>query len=178
MSETLKTILCCTDFSPESEHAVEHAARLARSTNATLILAHLVHVASGELLSHDPHGPTNLTLPEARERALKQLEDLRTRLVGDYANVELVAKFGAPAESAMTLRQGARRRHHRHRRQRSPHPQGADRDPARQRHPVAHSARAVSGAGGAASRQLSRRTVTSWWARDTSPPNRMMPQAT
>ena len=105
MSATLKVILCCTDFSPESEHAVEHAARLARSTNATLILAHLVHVASGELLSHDPHGPTNLTLSEAREHALKQLAELRARRVGDYANVELVAKFGAPAESAMALAQ-------------------------------------------------------------------------
>jgi nucleotide-binding universal stress UspA family protein len=99
----LKTILCCSDFSPEAEHAVEHAVRLARSTNAKLILAHLVHVASGELVSHDPHGPTNLTLSEARARALKQLEELRARKAGDYADVELVAKFGAPAESAMTL---------------------------------------------------------------------------
>ena len=103
MLATLKVILCCTDFSPESEHAVEHATRLARSTNATLILAHLVHVASGELLSHDPHGPTNLTLSQARELALKQLAELRARRVGDYANVELVAKFGSPAESAMAL---------------------------------------------------------------------------
>lgn len=103
MSETLKVILCCTDFSPEAEHAVRHAVRLARSTNAKLILAHLVHVASGELLSHDPHGPTNLTLTEGRERALRQLGELRQRLVGDYADVELVAKFGAPADSAMAL---------------------------------------------------------------------------
>ncbi len=103
MSETLKTILCCTDFSPESEHAVDHAVRLARSTNAKLILAHLVHVASGDVSSHDPHGPTNLTLTDARDRAMHLLEELRAKRLGDYANVELVAKFGAPAESAMTL---------------------------------------------------------------------------
>lgn len=103
MSATLKTILCCTDFSPEAERAVEHAVRLARSANAKLILAHLVHVASGELVSHDPHGPTNLTLSEARERALERLGDLRARQAADYPDVELVAKFGAPAESAMAL---------------------------------------------------------------------------
>lgn len=103
MSETLKVILCCTDFSPEAEHAARHAVRLARSANAKLILAHLVHVASGELLSHDAHGPTNLTLTEGRERALTQLQDLRHRLAGDYADVELVVKFGAPAESATAL---------------------------------------------------------------------------
>ena len=103
MSDALKAILFCTDFSPESEHAAEHALRLARSANARLIVAHLVHVASGELASHDPHGPTNLTLSEARDRALAQLEALRARCLGDYANVELVAKFGSPAETAMTL---------------------------------------------------------------------------
>ena len=103
MSATLKTILCCTDFSPEAEHAIDHAVRLARSANAKLILAHLVHVASGELVSHDPHGPTNLTLSQARDRALQQLEELRARKAGDLADVELIAKFGAPAESAMTI---------------------------------------------------------------------------
>jgi universal stress protein A len=103
MSEAIKTILCCTDFSPESDHAVDHALRLARSTNATLIVAHLVHVASGDVSSHDPHGPTNLTLTEARDRAFHQLEELRAKRLADYPNVELVAKFGAPAESAMTL---------------------------------------------------------------------------
>jgi nucleotide-binding universal stress UspA family protein len=103
LSAPLKVILCCTDFSPEAEHAVVHAVRLARATNATLILAHLVHVASGELLSHDPHGPTHLTLSEGRERALRQLADLRQRLAGDYGAVELEARFGAPAESAIAL---------------------------------------------------------------------------
>lgn len=99
----LKAILFCTDFSPEAEHAAEHALRLAKAANAKLIVAHLVHVASGELTSHDPHGPTNLTLSEARDRALAKLEELRARCFADYPNVEVVAKFGAPAESAMTL---------------------------------------------------------------------------
>ncbi|MBX3023967.1 universal stress protein [bacterium] len=103
MSDTLGVILCCTDFSPEAEHAAVHAVRLARATKATLVLAHLVHVASGELLSHDPHGPTHLTLSEGRERALEQLAALRQRLAGDYPDVELVARFGAPAESAIAL---------------------------------------------------------------------------
>ena len=103
MSDALKAILFCTDFSPEAEHAAEHALRLAKTADATLIVAHLVHVASGELVSHDPHGPTNLTLSEARDRALAKLEELRARLFGGYPKVELVAKFGAPAESAMTL---------------------------------------------------------------------------
>ena len=103
MSDTVKAILFCTDFSPAAEHAAEHALRLARSANAKLIVAHLVHVASGELISHDPHGPTNLTLSEARDRALKQLEELRARHFAGYPDVELVAKFGAPAESAMSL---------------------------------------------------------------------------
>jgi nucleotide-binding universal stress UspA family protein len=103
MSGTLKVILCCTDFSPEAENAVVHALRLARSANAQLILAHLVHVASGELLSHDPHGPTNLTLSQARDRAVQQLQELHRRLAPDYAAVEVLAKFGAPAESALAL---------------------------------------------------------------------------
>ncbi|MFN8643622.1 MAG: universal stress protein [Candidatus Binatia bacterium] len=49
MSDAMKTILFCTDFSPEADHAAAQALRLARSTNAKLIVAHLVHVASGEL---------------------------------------------------------------------------------------------------------------------------------
>ena len=103
MSDLLKTILCCTDFSPEGENAVVHAVRLARSANAKLILAHLVHIASGELLSHDPHGPTNLSPTEARQHALQELEKLRQRLAGALADVELFAKFGSPAESAIAL---------------------------------------------------------------------------
>ena len=103
MSDTLKVIMCCTDFSPEADHAVLHGARLAKAANAKLILAHLVHVASGELLSGDPHGPTNLTLSEARERALQKLEEERQRLVGAYPDVDLIAKFGSPAESAIAI---------------------------------------------------------------------------
>jgi nucleotide-binding universal stress UspA family protein len=61
------------------------------------------HRAMDFVASHDPHGPTNLTLTEARDRGLHQLEELRTKRLADYPNVELVAKFGAPAESAMTL---------------------------------------------------------------------------
>ena len=103
MSDVLKTILCCTDFSPEGENAVAHAVRLARSANAKLILAHLVHIARGELLSHDPHGPTNLSPTEAREHALQELDKLRQRMAGSLTDVETFAKFGSPAESAMAL---------------------------------------------------------------------------
>jgi crotonobetainyl-CoA:carnitine CoA-transferase CaiB-like acyl-CoA transferase/nucleotide-binding universal stress UspA family protein len=103
MSEPSMVIMCCTDFSPEADHAVMHGVRLAQATKGKLILAHLVHVASGELLSGDAHGPTNLTLSEARDRALQKLEDERQRLVGDYPDVDLVAKFGSPAESAIAI---------------------------------------------------------------------------
>jgi nucleotide-binding universal stress UspA family protein len=103
MADELKTILFCADFSPEAEQALEQALRLARATNAKLIVAHLVHVSSGELQAHDPEGPVNLTLPQARERALKRLEELRAQRLADYANVELLVDFGAPAQSLMDI---------------------------------------------------------------------------
>jgi nucleotide-binding universal stress UspA family protein len=103
MAHELKTILFCADFSPESDQALAQALRLARTSNAKLIVAHLVHVSSGELRAHDPQGPFNLTLPQARERALQRLEELCAQRLGGYADVELLVEFGAPAQSLMEI---------------------------------------------------------------------------
>lgn len=100
MPHEFKTILCGTDFSERSYHALEYALRFAQLANGTLIVAHFVHVPSGDVYTSG-HWPRSFE--EARQRTQTMLEELRAKRLGDYPNVELVVEVGVPAEHLIKL---------------------------------------------------------------------------
>ena len=77
MPHQFTMILCPVDFSEPSIQAAEHAVGFARDTGGTLLLAHIIHVPTGELYQPDGH---TLTFAEATERTRSRLADVqRTR---------------------------------------------------------------------------------------------------
>jgi universal stress protein A len=93
MPRDFKTILCPTDFSEESYRAIEYALRFAQAADGMLLLAHIIHVSSGEL--YLPDGRT-LTFEEAKHRTLGLLEELREKRLRNYPKCELVVDIGEP----------------------------------------------------------------------------------
>ena len=87
MPRDFKTILCPTDFSEESYSAIEYGLRFAKAAGGTLILAHVIHVPSGEL--HQPDGHV-LSFDEAKQRTLILLEELREKRLQSYPKYELL----------------------------------------------------------------------------------------
>ena len=100
MPREFKTILCGTDFSEPSYHALDYALRFAKMADGLLIVAHLVHVSSGDVYTHEEWPAT---FEQARQHARQVLEELhRTRLEG-YAKTELLVETGVPAERLIHL---------------------------------------------------------------------------
>ena len=96
MAQLIRKILCPTDFSDESYRAIDYAAELARQFGATVVLAHVVHVPSGEL--HQPDGRT-LTFREAEQRSRDKLEELRQQRLLSCPGAHVVAvEVGDPYE--------------------------------------------------------------------------------
>lgn len=93
MPRDFKTILCPTDFSEESYRAIEYGLRFAKAADGTLILAHVIHVPSGEL--YQPDGRV-LSFDEAKQRTLILLEELREKRLQNYPKYELVVDIGDP----------------------------------------------------------------------------------
>jgi universal stress protein A len=93
MPRDFKTILCPTDFSEDSCRAIEYGVRFARVSEGALILAHIIHVPSGEL--YQPERPT-LNFEEATARARALLDDIRQKCTGGYPKCELLVEFGDP----------------------------------------------------------------------------------
>jgi nucleotide-binding universal stress UspA family protein len=100
MPHEFKTILCGIDFTERSYHALEYALRFAKLANGTLLVAHFVHVPSGDVYTQG-HWPRSFE--EARQRTRTMLEEVRERRLGDYANVELLVEVGVPAEHLLKL---------------------------------------------------------------------------
>jgi nucleotide-binding universal stress UspA family protein len=93
MPRDFKTILCPTDFSEESYRAIEYGLRFAKASDGTLLLAHVIHVPSGELYRPDGH---ILTFDQARQRTTALLEELRQQRLGNYPKCELLIDIGDP----------------------------------------------------------------------------------
>jgi len=100
MPREFKTVLCPLDFSSESSRALAYALRFAEQSGGKLLLAHIVHVPSGELYEAGGHV---LTFDEAKSRALTRMRDLRHQQLGDYANCELLTDIGDPAEQTLSV---------------------------------------------------------------------------
>lgn len=99
MPRDFKKILCATDFSERSYHAIDYALRFAKISNGTLILAHIVHVPAGDLMGEE----YTLNFSEAESRARKMLEELRVARLGGYPNCEIVVEAGDPAEHILKI---------------------------------------------------------------------------
>jgi len=100
MPREFKTILCGTDFSKRSLHALDYALRFARLADGKLIIAHCVHVPSGDVYTHEAWPKT---FEEARQAARLQLAELHVTRLEGYPKTELVVEIGAPAELLVKL---------------------------------------------------------------------------
>jgi nucleotide-binding universal stress UspA family protein len=100
MAREFKTILCGTDFTERSYTALEYALSLAKLAGSRLIVAHFVHVPSGEMYN-DAEWPS--TFEDARTRAKQMLTELHASRLQSYPNTELIVEIGTPAELMIQL---------------------------------------------------------------------------
>jgi nucleotide-binding universal stress UspA family protein len=100
MPREFKTILCGTDFTERSYTALEYALRFAKLADGVLIVAHFVHVPSGEFYGG---GEWPRTFQEARGRAQKVLEELHATRLQGYPKTQFVVDIGTPAELLIQL---------------------------------------------------------------------------
>ncbi len=99
MLRQFKTILCPTDFSEESRHALEYGASFARLSEGSLLLAHILHDPTSEVFH--PEGYT-LSFEQAAQHAQALLEEVRDKHLA-YPKCELYVEVGDPFEQLMAL---------------------------------------------------------------------------
>ena len=100
MPREFKRILCGTDFTEDSYHALAWALRFAKLTDGELIVAHFVHVPSGDVYTT---GEWPRTFKEAESRAKEMLADLHANRLEGYPKTEMVVDIGSPAELLLRL---------------------------------------------------------------------------
>jgi universal stress protein A len=100
MPREFKTILCPTDFSDESYRAMQYAERFAKQYNSKLILAHVIHVPSGELRNAEGH---MMKLEDGKQHTADQLKEAHAKYAHGYPNCEQFVDFGVPAEKLLAL---------------------------------------------------------------------------
>lgn len=100
MPRDFKTVLCPTDFSDASYHALEYGLRFAKNADGLLIVAHVVHVPSGELLSGETY---TMNFKEAQEHVTRRLREVQTTRLENYPKCDLVTVIGDPAEEITAL---------------------------------------------------------------------------
>jgi nucleotide-binding universal stress UspA family protein len=100
MPREFKTVLCGTDFTEHSYHALDYALRFAKLANGTLIVAHAVHVPTDDIYAHEAFPRT---FEQASARAKVLLAELHAKRLDSYPKTELVVEIGAPAVVLMQL---------------------------------------------------------------------------
>jgi universal stress protein A len=100
MPREFKKILCGTDFTERSYRALDYALRFATLADGLLIVAHFVHVPSGDVYTHEAWPRT---FEEAKARAKTLLEQVHQTHLHAYPKTELVVGIGAPAELLIQL---------------------------------------------------------------------------
>ncbi len=99
MPREFKTVLCPTDFSDASYHALEYALRFAQSADGQLILTHVVHVPAGDLGGE----AYTLDFKEAQHKVEERLREVHSERLQGYAKCEIVTVIGDPAEEVTAL---------------------------------------------------------------------------
>jgi len=105
MPREFKTIICPTDFSETSFHALEYGFRFAQDSKATLIVVHVIHVPAGDLLGRDAH---MLNFAEAEKQVLDRLREVQMKQLKGYQKCDLIAVLGDPAEEIIGLARSRR----------------------------------------------------------------------
>ena len=100
MPREFKKILCGTDFTEHSYLGLDYALRFAKLADGLLIVAHFVHVPSGDVYT-DEAWPR--TFQEAKARAQTLLEQVHQTRLQAYPKTELVVEIGVPAELMIQL---------------------------------------------------------------------------
>lgn len=100
MPRDFKTILCPTDFSEASYHALAYALRFARHADGTIIVIHVVHVPAGDLLGEEVY---TLNFAEAERHVLDRLREIQAGQLQQYAKCVLLTSIGDPAEEIISL---------------------------------------------------------------------------
>jgi nucleotide-binding universal stress UspA family protein len=100
MPRDFKTVLCPTDFSDASYHALEYGLRFAQGADGLLIVAHVIHVPGGDLLTGQSF---SLNFKEAQEQVLDRLREVHATRLRNYAKCELVPVIGEPAVEISAL---------------------------------------------------------------------------
>jgi nucleotide-binding universal stress UspA family protein len=95
-----KKILCGTDFSESSYHALDYGLRFARHSDGTLLVVHLFHVPTSELLGEHAY---TLNLAEVRNQMQALLDQLHATRLQGYPKTELLTDFGDPAQELIRL---------------------------------------------------------------------------
>ena len=114
-----KTILCPTDFSEDSYRALDYGARFAKAADGTLLIAHVIHVASGDLLQDAEtagedramglaRGPGGLgahvlKFDDAKRRMAAKLEEARQHHTQGYPKCELIIDIGDPYQRLLAI---------------------------------------------------------------------------
>ena len=106
MPREFKTILCGTDFTERSYLALDYALRFATLADGVLIVAHFVHVPSGDLYTQEAWPRT---FEEAKARAKTLLTQVHQTRLDAYPNIKAwVQRFQArPAYKAALEKGGA-----------------------------------------------------------------------
>ncbi|MEO8358989.1 MAG: universal stress protein [Vicinamibacteria bacterium] len=99
----IHNILCPTDFSEPSEHALHRASSLARWFHARLTALHVIPYMPAELMSPGPIGGGALMLPsdlliERRDLVEKEMNDLRVKYAIDGVDLVTEIRDGRPAD--------------------------------------------------------------------------------
>jgi universal stress protein A len=100
MPRDFRTVLCPTDFSAASYHALEYALRFAQGADGVLILAHVIHVPAGDLLTGESY---TLNFKEAQEHVAERLREVQANQLQNYPRSDLVSVIGDPAEEITAL---------------------------------------------------------------------------
>ena len=100
MPREFKTILCPTDFSAASGHAIEYGARFARGSDGTLLIAHVLHIPTEHY--RDEHGEV-FGFDVLKSRAESELRGACERYAGGYPNTQLLSDVGDPFEKLLAI---------------------------------------------------------------------------
>lgn len=103
MPREFRTILCPTDFSDRSLHALEYGLRFAQASGGVLLVPHVIHVPAGELFSGEHGSVGALRFDEARRNAMELLEKIHREKLDSYPKCELFTEVGDPAQEILQI---------------------------------------------------------------------------
>jgi len=100
MIREFKTILCPTDFSDASYHALEYALRFVKQSKGTLIVPHILH----DTMSPE-FRPAGHTLPfeEVTKMAQAKLQEVWQEKLESYPNCKFPVEIGEPFSEILTI---------------------------------------------------------------------------